>query len=131
MTTLDSLPAAARPYLIEKAKRYLAVGPARYRRGDALGRPEVGRPRTVLAAVRRAFAQIVDGAGGTRETALEDVGIHALYVALHIAHFRPVRQVALRDQGERYFTDCIDFVHEVDPSMTVRLYNRVEAPTFD
>jgi len=118
-------------YLLDKAQRYLAVGPTRYRRGDALDRPVAGIPRAVLAAVRRAFVQLVDGAGASAERPLEDVGIHPLYVALRIAHFRPVKQLALRVPGERHFTDRIDFVHEVDPEMTVQIYNRVEAPTFD
>lgn len=49
-------PPPPRGYLLHKAERYLAVGPTRYRRGDALGRPQVGLPRGVLAAVRRVFA---------------------------------------------------------------------------
>jgi hypothetical protein len=126
-----SEPSPPHGYLLHKAQRYLAIGPTRYRRGDALDRPVVGIPRAVLAAVRRAFAQLVDGAGTTAERPLEHVGTRPLYVALHIAHFRPVKQIALRGESERHFTDRIDFVHEVDPSLSVRIYNRVEAPTFD
>lgn len=131
MTERHSDPPSPRGYLLHKAERYLALGPTRYRRGDALGRPQVGLPRGVLAAVRRVFAQLVDGAGATAERPLEDVGIHPLYAAMRIAHFRPVAQFAMRTQGERHFTDCIDFVHEMTSTMTVRIYNRVEAPTFD
>jgi len=131
MTEKHSEPPPPGGYLLHKAQRYLAIGPTRYRRGDTLDRPVVGIPRAVLAAVRRAFAQIVDGAGTTAERPLADVGVNPLYVALHIAHFRPIKQVALRGGSERHFTDRIDFVHEVDPSLSVRIYNRVEAPTFD
>lgn len=46
------------PDLIDTAKRYTELGPARFRRSDSLGRPRVGIPRWLLAQVRSVFRQI-------------------------------------------------------------------------
>ena len=66
------------PYLVHKAGRYLKVGPARYRKSDASGRPEADVHRDVLGAVRRAFEQLAAQRGATATEPLDDVGIREL-----------------------------------------------------
>lgn len=121
---LSGPPKAA--YIKYKANNYLKVGPARYRKRDALGEPSAGVEPEVLEAVRFGFEQIVNGAGFTEERPLRDVGISGLYALMRIVHFEVVSQ-SMTFLSEKEMLDRMEFRHVMDGDV-VTVFNVVPLP---
>ena len=81
-------------YIHYKAFRYLAVGPAKYRQGDACQQPPEDWSPEQLELVRLGCEQVVRWRGLTPDTPLENIGIAGFYVLLHLLHFKLKKQSA-------------------------------------
>jgi hypothetical protein len=110
-------------YLLEKALRYVRLGPDRYRAEDALGRPSAACDEEDLAWLQSGMEQIVKGHGYRPDVPFVGLGISGFYHLLGTLHFRCEKQSA-QFSGETIL-DTMHMSHVVH-SWPITLYNCVE-----
>ncbi|MCK5806314.1 MAG: hypothetical protein KAI66_26015 [Lentisphaeria bacterium] len=110
-------------YLLEKALRYVRLGPERYRVKDALERPSTACDEEDLAWIQSGMEQIVKGHGYRPDDPFVGLRIWGFYRLLATLHFRCEKQSA-QFHGETIL-DTMHMRHVVHSWPTI-LYNCVE-----
>lgn len=112
------------PYILEKVRLYLRLGPDIYRKTDYFGIPEVGWSEETLDEIESCFRQFLAGKGYLESNPVENVSIEGFYAATRTLHFEVRRQIATLTDDSRCFIDDLLFEH-VHDGRTIRFFNKV------
>ncbi len=142
-TLLKSLPPSERkhllkndfPYIHTKASHFLKVGPAKYRKADALGEPSRSVGKDALRNIKAVCSQLVAGHGFSPEKCISRVSMEGLYAAMQMFHFEETdRQTThgVTHNGDIGALDSVTFTHVVKHTTTqVMVFYPYEKPDFD
>jgi hypothetical protein len=111
-------------YIRTKAKRYLEVGPAAYREGDALHMPPASMDEDILKKVESGMRQIIEWRGITPQTAFTGINIDGFYAMMSVLHFKLSSQATVACDKPNCILDEMTMQHAVTGEQIV-LYNEV------
>jgi hypothetical protein len=115
-------------YLQVKACYYVRWGPAKYRRRDALGRPDADMDEEDLAVLMHGMKQLAEGTGEEPDRPLTGIGIRGFNDLRHTLHLEFDAQFIVGETGTE-FLDLMRCRHVVTDEV-VELYNLVPRPSF-
>jgi hypothetical protein len=115
-------------YLQVKARHYVRWGPAKYRRHDALGRPDADMDEEDLAGLMHGMKQLAEGPGEEPDRPLTGIGIRGFNDLRHTLHLEFDAQAIVGETGTE-FLDLMRCRHVVMEEV-IELYNLVPKPGF-
>ena len=114
-------------YIRTKAISYIRIGYEKYRKQDALKKPDCRMTKEIQDLLISGCNQVIGYKGMTPETPFEGLGIPGFYLLMEMFHFKVVRQrIAKIENG--FFIDEMHMKHIVTGQLMI-LFNKVKSQT--